>query len=404
MSVTSARGPDFGFPEDSAFGLETCADTASLLARERPAEPVYCVYPEIYREQAAAFVAGFPGHVLYAVKANDHPAVIRLLNQGGVTHFDCASLAEIEQVRGLCPDAHCYFMIPVRPRGAARSAFENFGVRHFVIDHTAGLDLLADQVPLEEVVVFTRMAVSHEAALQNLSTKFGAPPESVPGLMEAVADRGAEAALAFNVGSSVTRPEAYEYAMEVAQTVLNRLPFRVRLVDVGGGFPRSYPGFRVPPLEDYFDSIRNMSARLPLADDGAILAEPGRALAAPGLSAVVEVLLRKDDRLYLNDGMFGIFWELRFKGHDRYPVRVFRDGSSHSGDTRQFSLYGPTCDSTDVLPGRVPLPADIRPGDHLEFGSLGAYSLAGRTRFNGFYSERVVLLTAPDARPPGQAN
>ena len=45
-----------------------------------------------------------------------------------------------------------------------------------------------------------------------------------------------------------------------------------------------------------------------------------------------------------------------------------------------------------VLPGEVMLPEALRPGDYLHFERLGAYSLAGRTRFNGHYSERIVHL------------
>jgi ornithine decarboxylase len=57
-----------------------------------------------------------------------------------------------------------------------------------------------------------------------------------------------------------------------------------------------------------------------------------------------------------------------------------------------FRLFGPTCDSTDTLPGEVELPVDIRSGDYLEFGRIGAYSLAGRTNFNGFYSDDIVTI------------
>jgi len=131
------------------------------------------------------------------------------------------------------------------------------------------------------------------------------------------------------------------------------------------------------------------------------MAEPGRALAAPGLSAVVEVLLRKDDRLYINDGMYGIFWELRFKAHMRFAARAYRGGELLKGALAPFRLYGPTCDASDVLPGEVELPTGIRAGDHLEFGQIGAYSLSGRTRFNGLYSERIVHITSPDEQPPG---
>jgi ornithine decarboxylase len=371
----------------------------ALLAARRPGpeRPVYCIYPDAYLEAARAFVAGFPGRVLYAVKANSHPAVLRLLDDGGVRHFDCASLPEVETVHRECPGGTCYFMTPVRLRGAAAAAAA-LGVRHFMIDHASGLAPLAGEIDMAASVVFARMAVHHAAAMADLSARFGAPPADVPALLSAIRDAGAEPALAFNVGSNVADPAAYRYAIGVARGVLENLPFKLRLVDIGGGFALRYPGFAVPPLEDYLAAARESIAELPLAVGGEALVEPGRALAAPGLSAVVEVLLRKEERLFLNDGMYGIFWELRFKGHERFPVRCFRDGRPHSGPTSEFRLFGPTCDSSDAMPGAVTLPSDIRAGDHLEFGAIGAYSLTGRTDFNGHYSNDIVTISG--GKPP----
>ncbi len=372
-----------------------------LLHAWQPEVPVYCVYPHVYCDSTQHFLRGFPGRVLYAVKANDEPAVVRLMHQAGVTDFDCASLPEIALVTENCPGATCYFMVPVRLRGTARIAQEQYGVRHFVVDHLKGLDLLAGEIDMTRSVVFARMAVHHNSAIYDLSSKFGAEPGEIPGLVKAIAQMGAEPALAFNVGSSVRSPDAYRHALGIAAEVLAELPFRLRLVDIGGGYPRSYPGYAMPPLDDYFAAIREGIRALPLAAGGEVLGEPGRALAAPGLSALVEVLLRKDDRLYINDGLYGIFWELRFEGHNRYPVRAYRDGQLlNGGEQRSFRLLGPTCDSTDQLPGAVDLPADIDTGDYLEFGHIGAYSMGGRTRFNGHFSDKIVSIEDWRELPP----
>jgi ornithine decarboxylase len=365
-----------------------------MLRELRPSQPVYCIYPRLYRQSTTFFVNGFPGRVLYAVKANDHPDIIRLLYESGVRHFDCASLPEVERVGQLFPDATCYFMVPVRLRGAAAEAQRKYGVRHFVTDHPDGLAALASEIDTSRSVIFARMAVHHESAMADLSAKFGAPPAEIPSLIAAIAATGAEPALAFNVGSAVTNPEAYRYAIGIAAGVLQSLPAKLRLVDIGGGFAMPYPGFPVPPLGEYFAAVREAMAALPLVEGGEILCEPGRALAAPGLSAVVEVLMRKDDRLFINDGVYGIFWELRLKGHDRYPATSYRDGQLLHGAERSFRLYGPTCDNIDVLPGAVALPADIRAGDYIEFSGIGAYSLSGRSDFNGHYSETIVTIEA----------
>lgn len=381
--------------------MERYPSVSALLDAVKPSHPVYCVFPHVYRETAHQFLNNFPGRVLYAVKAGSDPAVIKVLVDAGLTHFDCASLPEIEVVNSISRDTTCYFMVPVRLRDEARIAQQEYGVKHFVLDHLSGVPQLASEIDMSKAVVFARMAVHHSAAMYDLSTKFGAPAEDIPALIDAIVKTGAEPALAFNVGSGVTDPTAYKDAIEQASAVLESLPMKIRLVDIGGGYPRSYPDFKMPDLSGYFDSIRQAAAELPMAENGEILGEPGRAMAAPGLSAISEVLMRKDDRLYLNDGMHGIFWELRYEGHTRFPHRVFRDGQEHKGETRPFELYGPTCDSVDVLPEKIQLPADVRPGDYLEFGRLGAYSLSGRTDFNGRYSDHIVLIDGEDEYPPG---
>ncbi len=379
---------------------EEFTDVGTLLRTQRPKEPVYCIFPHVYRETAREFLDGFPGRVLYAIKANSDPVVLRLLMAEGVCHFDCASLPEIEMVDAIDPDATKYFMIPTRIRGAAETAQQKHGVRHFLIDHISGLQTLVEEIDPSRSVIFARMAIHHESAMEDLSIRFGAPPQDMPALLQAIGDCGAEPALAFNVGSAVTDPEAYRYAIAITRTVLEQLPFRLRLIDVGGGYPKSYPGFIVPPLEEYFAAVTESVKTLPVADNAEILGEPGRALSAPGMSAVVEVLLRKDNRLYINDGMYGVFWVLRIDGHDGYPVRVFRDGKPLDGETMEFTINGPTCDGTDTLPGLVPLPVEIRAGDYIEFGNIGAYSITGRTDFNGYYSNRIVTITSETEGPP----
>ena len=375
-------------------------DIVDLLRREDPHVPIYCIYRSLYRETSRQLVEGFPGRVLYAVKANNHPDIIRLLHDSGIHHFDCASVEEIRLVRRLCPKAEIYFMNPVRFEGDAAIAQEQFGVNHFVVDDESGLEALLGEIDVEYSVVFARMAVSHASAVLDLSSKFGAAPAAIPGLLGKIRSSGAEPALAFNVGTSVRSPEAYTYALNVARDCLADLPFRIRLVDIGGGFPRNYPGFEVPDIQNFMKAIQTSTIKEQLVKQGELMAEPGRALSAPGLSALTRVLLRKENKIFLNDGMYGAFWELRFQAHLAYPHRVFRRATPLQGKTREFRVFGPTCDSSDELPSPLHLPADIAVGDHIEFGNIGAYSLSGRTDFNGFYSDQVVSFEDKDAKPP----
>ncbi len=364
-----------------------------MLASLRPEVPVYCVHPQEIAAAATEFLEGFPGRVLFAVKANNDKHVLDELIRSGIRHFDCASLAEIELIASCSSEATCYFMSPVRLPGAAARAYEQYNVRHFMVDDLTGLPSLVAEIKPSECVIFARMAVHHESAVEDLSSKFGAAPADIPSILTAIGATGAEPALAFNVGSGVRSPDAYGHAMTIAADALRRSEQTVRLVDVGGGFPRRYPGFDAPDLAEFFAAIKAGRQALPLADDAELLAEPGRALCAQGLSTVVRVLLHKSDRLYVNDGMYGGFWELRFDGHKQYRVRAFRGERLLEGEQKLFTIFGPTCDSNDRLPAQVSLPAGVTEGDYLEFLSTGAYSLSGRTDFNGFYSDTVVRIT-----------
>ena len=69
---------------------DTFSNVAEMLRAMKPAQPVYCVYPQLYLQVARDFVADFSGRVLYAVKANDDPDVVETIYEGGVRHFECA--------------------------------------------------------------------------------------------------------------------------------------------------------------------------------------------------------------------------------------------------------------------------------------------------------------------------
>lgn len=384
-------------PEEHLF-----SSTLEMLGALEPVDPVYCVYPHILERVAREFLKGFPGTVMYAVKANPAPMILRGLMAGGIREFDAASIPEMEAVQELMPGARCHFMAPVKLPGAAARAYTHHGVRSFVVDHENELARLLEELPARDVDIFVRLAAHDADATYDLSTKFGAYPERVIALLQAVEASGARAAMSFNVGSLVLRPTAYLRALEQCRIVLEKAQVKISRLDVGGGFPAWYPDVDARPVAEFFAAIREFARQVYAEESVELLAEPGRALVAEGMSVVTRVLLRKDGSLYMNDGVWGSFIEpVISKGVVRYPTRVYRDGHElGKGDTREFTLYGPTCDSLDVLPRPFTLPADIQCGDYIEFGNMGAYSLTNRTGFNGFYPNTFVSISDPSSLPP----
>jgi ornithine decarboxylase len=169
------------------------------------------------------------------------------------------------------------------------------------------------------------------------------------------------------------------------------------MLDVGGGFPAPYQGVQMPPLESYMDEINDGLARLNLRRDCVVMCEPGRAMVADGMSLVTQVLLRKEDQVYINDGIYGSLSEM-VTARVQMPVRAIRLKGELSGSSMDFSIAGPTCDSLDILPFTFHLPEDLVEGDWIEIGMVGAYGNALRTNFNGFFPDTFVEI---DKAAPG---
>ena len=338
--------------EAGAGALVGYGSAAEMVLDRRPNEPVYCLYPAILRAVARRFIEGFPGRVLYAVKANGEGPVIDCLAEAGIDQFDTASLAEIALVKERQPQATCHFMAPARLIGAAQAARAHYGVSSFVVDHPSELEaLLSETGGGAGLTIFVRLASSQPEAMYDLSTKFGATAEEGIALLQAVAAAGAEPALAFNVGSLVLQPTAYAEALAHCRQVIEGSGLTIRRLDVGGGFPSAYPGLDPAPLEDFFRAISAARAALPLAPEAELYGEPGRALVAEGISLVTQVIQRKENSVTLNDGIYGSLSEPAIsKGQVFFPTRVIRPEGAVSGETRPLTIYGPTCDSLDQLP------------------------------------------------------
>ncbi|HEX4077247.1 MAG TPA: hypothetical protein VHX61_00025 [Rhizomicrobium sp.] len=379
--------------------LPRFASVERLIETLKPGEPVYLLYPEKFRTAARRFLEAFPGDTLYAVKANPAPQVLEFVYAAGIRHFDTASLAEIELVRGLFPDATCHFMAPVRLSGSAGIAYAQHDIRDFVVDCDFELDkLLSETGGGKGCRIFVRIATPLGGAVLELSSKFGTTPEDAARLLGRVAQSAAAPALTFHVGSQCLSPFSYAQAIEMARRTAALAKVDIVALDIGGGFPGPYPGQDVPPYHWYFDTIREALATLPDTDRLSLLCEPGRALIAEGVSLVAQVVLRKGDKLYINDGIYGSFDELTLPGWTTdYHTRVFALDTKGRALTEPapdsaFRVYGPTCDTLDVLPRPFMLPQTIGAGDFILFESIGAYSYAVRTNFNGFLPDRWAIV------------
>lgn len=377
-----------------ATGQAVFSSVDEAVATLRPDEPVQCLFPDRLHANARAFLAGFSGRVFYAVKSNPDRRVLQYLYRAGVRHFDVASLNEIELVRGLFPHARMAFMHPVKSRRAIAAAYR-YGVKDFAIDSENELLKIVEETnAARRLNLFVRLALPKSEAALDLSEKFGASPSEAVTLLRQARRVSAKLGLCFHVGSQCLSPDAYRRAVELARRVVDEAGVKIDVLDVGGGFPVAYPDQTPPDLDAFFGAIRSAVADFGFSGTE-LWCEPGRAMCGTAASVLVKVELRRDDRLYINDGTYGSLFDAGSLTW-RYPVRLVRPDDVASKTHTPYIFYGPTCDGLDVMKGPFHLPEDVREGDWIEVSNLGAYGFAMRTAFNGFYSDTTVVI-APDA-------
>ncbi|RIA45608.1 ornithine decarboxylase [Hephaestia caeni] len=362
------------------------------IANGHPAQPVTLVRPHAAARAARFFVEKFPGRSMYAVKANPSPDLLQILWDNGITHYDVASIAEVRLVARTLPGAILCFMHPVKAEEAIRDAYETYGVRTFSLDSIEELEkIMRATNGATDLTLCVRLRVSSDLSKLSLASKFGAVPGETKELLFAARQAADALGICFHVGSQAMAPDAYANAMERVREAIVEAAVTVDVIDVGGGFPSVYPGMEPTSLERYFETIHRCFESLPISYSAELWAEPGRALCAEYSSLIVRVERRRGDELYINDGAYGALFDAAHIGW-RFPVRLLREPASNTREM-PFSFYGPTCDDLDHMAGPFELPADIRAGDYIEIGMLGAYGAAMRTAFNGFGSDETVIVT-----------
>ncbi len=376
-----------------ALGLagSSIAVSGIEIAKANPVQPVTLIRPHAASRAARFFVEKFPGRSMYAVKANPSPELLQILWESGVTHYDVASIAEVRLVSRTLPEATLCFMHPVKAEEAIHQAYFEHGVRVFSLDSLEELEKIVSATRgAEDLTLCVRIRVSSDLSKLSLASKFGAGPGETKDLLMAARLAADALGICFLVGSQAMSPDAYAQAMERVRAAIVEAAVTVDVVDVGGGFPSTYPGMEPPPLERYFETIHRAFESLPISYSAELWAEPGRALCAEYSSLIVRVERRRGDELFINDGAYGALFDAAHIGW-RFPVRLLREPESNTRDV-SFSFYGPTCDDLDHMTGPFELPADTRAGDYIEIGMLGAYGSAMRTKFNGFGSDETVVV------------
>ena len=367
---------------------------------EQHGTPLFVVDHREVRRNYATFRKHLPRvQAYYAVKANPDPGIVRTLFKAGAS-FDVASMSEFmivhENIQSMPAKKRQDWIwdkiIYANPVKDNRTLAELDRYKPLVTyDCLAEVGKVKRHAPHAGLIL--RINVPNTGSVVELSSKFGASPGEAVDLIEAAFNAGLVVeGLSFHVGSQCTNFQNYVQALGIADSIFkeawDRGHHKVKILDIGGGFPAPYDQ-HVRPFAELARTLNAEFERL-FPPDMEILAEPGRFLVATAASLVVEIIgkaVRNGKQCYtINDGVYGTYSGVLFD-HCQYHFKAFK-----SGPGQISAVFGPTCDALDVVSVAEELPVNLDLGDWLVSENIGAYTTASATNFNGMAKPKVVAV------------
>jgi len=320
--------------------------------------------------------------VLYSVKANDHPAVIKALAEQGLG-FECVSLNEVFHILELLPEFVAKDIL-FTPNFASRQEYidaRSVGVT-ITIDNAWVLqswpEIFADSDVFLRLDLESGYGHHRKVITSGKDSKFGISLDHIDALLPKLSEHGIRVlGLHAHTGSGVTDANVWQEQLQKLLAVLPRFP-EATVLDLGGGL-----GIPERPLQAGLDLDRlNQLLKDGLADCPVqIWLEPGRYLVAESgvLLARVNQLKNKGHHRYvgLATGMNSLIRPALYGAYHEI-VNLSR---LHEPATLDYRVVGPICESGDVL-GESRLLPECFEGDVLLIANTGAYGRVMSSHYN----------------------
>lgn len=309
--------------------------------------------------------------VYYAMKCNPNKNILKEINNLGIK-YDCASKQEIiDALEFTTPDNIIYANPCKFPHHITHSKYTNVSLT--VVDCECEMYKMKELYP--ECKLLLRIAVNDENSQCSFSKKFGCKLNDVRKLLILSKELGLNIiGFSFHVGSGCTKPSLYYDALcdcKSSTIIANELGIQIDIIDIGGGFNKS----------NFVSCAHEIKKGMILLKGKRFISEVGRFLVEQTHTLVLHVICKKinDKRIYyLDDGIYGSI-NCKIFDHAKPIIKTFK------GHNELFisTLYGPTCDSFDLIEENILLP-ELEVGDILYIENFGAYTSASASSFNGY--------------------
>lgn len=336
--------------------------------------PLFVVDLAMVRERCERLRAAFPGAVLFAVKANPHPELLRAL-VGRVDGLDVASGGELERARSCgWRGEQLSFAGPGKTDAELALAVRAGAV--VSVESVRELEVLAALGVRARVRLRVNPATRLQAfrvSLTGQPSPFGIDEEELPAALARLQTHAGLLefdGLHVHPGMQCTSVSGWLTAARVAFDLAEQA--RATRLNLGGGLgvladaelDVATAGAKLRVMLEKFRAATGLPLEL--------LVEPGRWLVGPAGTFLTRVVSEKRSRgthfVVLDGGIHQLFAASGLVG----PRPRVRNLSRPEGTPMRCTLVGPLCTPLDTLGEDVPLP-EPRVGDVLAFEHAGAY-------------------------------
>jgi diaminopimelate decarboxylase len=342
-----------------------------------------------YRRLAAA-LAGTGAHIHYAVKANDHLAVLRVLAAEGAG-ADVVSEGELLRARaaGIAAEAIVFSGVGKTP-DALRRALAG-GVAQVNVESPAELEMLSEIAAGMGVTAPVALRVNPDVdagthakiTTGRAENKFGIPYDDAPALYaRAAALPGIRpVGLALHIGSQILAMEPYRAAYARAAALVRRLRasgLAVDRLDCGGGLGIGYGDLPGASPAAFGGALRTAFAGMELV----LVVEPGRWLVGPAGLLLASVVLTKQAggrRFVVLDAAMNDL--LRPALYDAWHGIVPLSARDAVQPAEPADIVGPVCESGDTFARNRALPP-LAPDARVAILDAGAYGAVMSSTYN----------------------
>lgn len=347
-----------------------------------------------------AFLAeNLPIDIHYAVKANDHLAILALLREQGAG-ADVVSIGEfLRAVKAGIQPSHIVYS------GVGKSVHEletaiGAGVGQINVESAEEVEMIS--------AVATRLGVSACIALRmnpdvdagthaKITTgladnKFGIAASDIPALYARAASLpGVKVVgITMHIGSQILSTEPYRLAYSKGADMVRTLRAAgqtVEVMDIGGGLGIGY-------LDEPALSPRAFAAMVRQVCQGLnvrLMMEPGRYLIGPAGVLLASIILNKQagKRFVVLDAAMNDL--IRPAMYDAWHGILPLAASALYAPALPADVVGPICESSDIFAKDRKLP-DLPPGARLAFLDAGAYGAVMGNNYNARPRPAIVLV------------